>query len=383
MGLLDFFKRKDVQFSFDLDLFQDVSERAHMRKLAIDTCASFLARTISQAEFRVKENGKYTKNELYRRLNLRPNINQTASTFWQKLMYKMVYENECLIIQSDTDDLLIADSFTHNSKAVYEDTFSQVTVNDFTFQRTFKQSEVLHLKFANEKLSPLIDALYKDYGELFGRILSSQKRKNQIRSTVNIDAMTSKSDEGMADVQDFIDRAYKSFSEKDVAFVPQMPGFEYKEHFSGGSNGILSVDEINKVTDGFFDQVATALGIPIPLIRGDMADVEKVTKNYMMYTIKPLIKKISDEINAKFIEPKDYLNGDVVSVYIPRYLDIFDMANNIEKVRFSGLFNGNELRGELGYDAIDSEEFNAYFMTKNLATSEEILKGGETNNNET
>ena len=105
MGLLDFFKRKDVQFSFDLELFQDVSERAHMRKLAIDTCASFLARTVNQAEFRVKENGKYTKNELYRRLNLRPNINQTASTFWQKLMYKMVYENECLIVQSDTEDL--------------------------------------------------------------------------------------------------------------------------------------------------------------------------------------------------------------------------------------------------------------------------------------
>lgn len=377
MGLLEFFKRKDVQFSFDLELFQDVSERAHMRKLALDTCASFLARTISQAEFRVKENGKYTKNELYRRLNLRPNINQTASTFWQKLMYKLVYENECLIIQSDNNDLLIADSFERKDYAVYEDIFSQVTVNGFTFQTTFKQSEVLHIKYANERLSPLIDALYTDYGELFGRILSSQKRKNQIRSTVNIDAVTSKSEQGMKDVQDFIDRMYKSFSEKDIAVVPQMPGFEYKEHFSGGGNGILSVDEINKVTDGFFDQVATALGIPLPLIRGDMADVEKVTKNYMMYTIKPLIKKISDEINYKFVTREDYFKGNVVSVYVPRYLDIFDMALSIEKARFTGLFNGNELRGELGYDPIDSDEFNAYFMTKNLATTSEILKGGE------
>lgn len=381
MGLLDFFKRKDVQFSFDLELFQDVSERSHMRKLAIDTCASFLARTISQAEFRVKENGKYTKNELYRRLNLRPNINQTASTFWQKLMYKLVYENECLIIQSDTEDLLIADSFTRNDKAVYEDTFSQVTVNNFTFQRTFSQSEVLHIKYANERLSPLIDALYKDYGELFGRILSSQKRKNQIRSTVNIDAVTSKSEEGMADVQDFIDRAYKSFSEKDVAFVPQMPGFEYKEHFSGGGNGILSVDEINKVTDGFFDQVAQALGIPLPLIRGDMADVEKVTKNYMMYTIKPLIKKISDEINAKFIEPNAYFKGDIVTAKVPSYLDIFDLANAVDKLRSSGVVNGNEIRGELGMDEVDMPEMWKYYITKNYAEISS-LEGGE-NKNET
>lgn len=376
MGLLDFFKRKDVQFSFDLDLFQDVSERAHMRKLAIDTCASFLARTISQAEFRIKENGKYTKNELYRRLNLRPNINQTASTFWQKVMYKLVYENECLIIQSDTDDLLIADSFTRNNMAVYEDTFTNVVANDYLFKRTFKQSEVLHIKYANERLTPLIDALYKDYGELFGRILSSQKRKNQIRSTVNIDAITSQSDEGMAQVQDFIDRMYKAFGEKDIAVVPQMPGFEYKEHFSGGGNGILSVDEINKVTDGFFDQVATALGIPLPLIRGDMADVEKVTKNYMLYTIKPLIKKISDEINAKFIDTDDYLNGDMVNVRVPHYLDIFDLANNIDKLRSSGIVNGNEIRGELGMEEVDIPEMWNYYITKNYAEIS-TLEGGE------
>lgn len=377
MGLLEFFKRKDVQFSFDLELFQDVSERAHMRKLAIDTCASFLARTISQAEFRVKVDGKYTKNELYRRLNLRPNINQTASTFWQKLMYKCVYENDCLIIKSESDDLLIADSFIRKEYAVYEDIFSQVTVNGFTFPGTFRQSEVLHIKFANEKLSPLIDALYTDYGELFGRILSSQKRKNQIRSTVNIDAMTSKSEEGMAGVQDFIDRMYKAFGEKDVAVIPQMPGFEYKEHFSGGGNGILSVDEINKVTDGFFDQVATALGIPIPLMRGDMADVEKVTKNYMMYTVKPLIKKISDEINAKFIEPNDYLKGDVVSVRIPHYLDIFDLSNSIDKLRSSGIVNGNEIRVELGLDEIDIPQLNSYFITKNYSDVMPSEEGGE------
>lgn len=367
MGLLEFFKRKDVQFSFDLELFQDVSERAHMRKLALDTCASFIARTISQAEFRVKENGKYTKNELYRKLNLRPNINSTASSFWQKLVYKLIYENECLIIKTDNDDLLIADSFTRKDYAVYEDSFSQVTVNGFTFPNSFKQSEILHIKFANERLSPLIDALYTDYGELFGRMINAQKRKNQIRSTVKIDAMTSKSEEGMANVQDFIDRMYKSFSEKDIAVVPEMSGFEYKEHFSGGGVSVQSVEEINKVTGGFFDQVAQALGIPLPLIRGDMADVEKVTKNYMMYTIKPLIKKISDEINAKFIEPADYLKGDIVTARVPNYLDIFDLSNSIDKLRSSGIMNGNEIRTELGLDEVDIPQLNSYFITKNYS----------------
>jgi len=352
-----------------------------MKKLAIDTCAGFLARTIGQSEFRIRNDGKYIKDELYYRLNVRPNINQTASTFWQDIVYKLIYDNEVLVVQADNGDLLVADSFTHKKYAVYEDSFSDVTVRDFTFSRTFKQSEVLHLKYANEKLSPLIDSLYKDYGELFGRILDAQKRKNQIRSTVNIDAITSKSVEGMAQVQNFIDRMYTAFGEKDIAVVPQTPGFEYKEHFSGGGNGVLSVEEINKVTGGFFDQVAQALNIPLALIRGDMADVEKVTKNYLLYTVKPLLKKISDEANVKFIDKEDYLNGHSIEVRTISYNSIFDLANNIDKLRSSGIVNGNEIRAELGMDAVDLPQMEEYFITKNYQEMT-ALEGGENNNDE-
>ena len=41
----------------------------------------FLGRTISQSEFRVKNGEEFEKDELYYRLNVRPNKNMTASTF--------------------------------------------------------------------------------------------------------------------------------------------------------------------------------------------------------------------------------------------------------------------------------------------------------------
>ena len=347
-----------------------------MKKLAIDTCASYLARTIGQSEFRIRNDGKYIKDELYYRLNVRPNINQTASTFWQDIVYKLIYDNEALVIQADNGDLLIADSFTHKKYAVYEDIFSDVTVRDFTFPRTFKQSEVMHLKYANEKLAPLIDSLYKDYGDLFARTLEAQKRKNQVRATVTMDASTAKNKNELAKLQEFIDRVYNAVQTKDVAVVPQQPGFEYKEHFSGGGNGVLSVDEINKVTGGFFDQVAQALNIPLALIRGDMADVEKVTKNYLLYTIKPLLKKFSDEANAKFIEKKDFLNGHSIEIRTISFDSIFDLANSIDKLRSSGVVNGNEIRAELGLDTVDLPQMEEYFITKNYQEMNS-LQGGE------
>ncbi|TFE03202.1 phage portal protein [Jeotgalibacillus salarius] len=369
-------KNSAVAFSFDLELLQNDAKRIYMKKLAIDTCASFLARTISQSDFRVKEKGSYKKNDLYYRLNVRPNKNMTASTFWQQVVYKLVYDNECLIIQADDEDLLIADDFEHKEYAVKEDVFSKVVVKDWEFTRTFLQNEVLHLRYSNEKLSPLIDSLFNDYGELFGRLLTSQKRKNQIRSTVDMDANTAKNEQSLNKLQEFINKMYKAVSDKDIAIIPQMPGFGYKEHFSGGGNGIQSVDEINKVTKGFLDQVALSMHIPTSLLYGDIADVEKQTKNYMMFAVNPFLKKIKDEANYKFFEKAEYMNGDMLDIRPISYNTLFDIADKVDKLVSSGAFTGNEIREEAGKERSDNPNLDKHFITKNY-TEIGSLEGGE------
>ncbi|CEG28087.1 phage portal protein [Bacillus sp. B-jedd] len=368
IGFLDtLFKRNsELGFMFDVELLKDTRKRLHMKKLAIDTCASFLGRTISQAEFRVKSGKNYVKDDLYYKLNVRPNKNMTASTFWQTVIEKLIYDNECLIIQSDDLDLLIADSFDHNQYAVWEDTFSKVVVKDYEFKRSFKQSEVFHLRYKNENLMPLIDGLFDDYGELFGRILSAQKRKNQIRGTVDMDMIGAKSEAQIAKLQEFIDNMYKAISEKDVAIVPQQKGIKYEEknNNTGSGNG-PTVEEINKVTDGFLDQVAKAIGIPPGLLHGEMADVEKQTKNYMLFCVNPLLKKIRDEGNFKFFEPEDYLNGVCLEVKPLSYQTIFDLATSIDKLIASGGWNRNEIRVMAGDDPVDDPELDKYVITKN------------------
>ncbi|HCG4535557.1 TPA: phage portal protein [Salmonella enterica subsp. enterica serovar Typhi str. AG3] len=379
MGFLDavFKRNSELEFMFDYDIFQETSNRVQMKRLAINTCVSFLARTIAQSEFRLKKDGKYQKDELYYRLNVRPNKNQTASTFWQTVVDKLIHENECLIIQSDDEDLLIADSFTHTEYAVFEDTFTQVVVKDYEFKRAFKQSEVMHLRYTNEKLTPLIDSLYKDYGELFSRVLESQKRKNQIRSTVTVDATTSKSKEGMTKLQEFINKMYGAIGNKEIAIVPQQPGFEYKEHFSGSGNGIQSVDEINKLTDGFLDKVAMAIGIPTGLLYGEMADISGEMQNYLTFTVKPFLKKIKDETNAKFIDKEDYLNGTHLDVKVVSYQSIFDIADSVDKLISSGAFTGNEIREEAGYEPSKDENLNKHFITKNYSEMGNTSERGE------
>lgn len=380
MGLLKriFRQRERIGFTFDpdfIELFEQKSERVHMKRLAIEICISFLARTISQSEFRVRLGKEYVKDELYYKLNTRPNKNQTASTFWQQFISKLIYDNEVLVVEVD-GDLLIADDFQHNEYALKEDTFFNVVVRDYELKDKFYQSDVIHLKYGNEKLSRLLDSLFYDYGDLFGYILNGQKRKNQLRATVDMDMLAAKNKESQLKLQEFIDNMYESVGKRDFAIIPQQPGFKYEEHSGNGVAG-QSVDEINKVTNGFLDQVAFAIGIPPSLIRGDMADVEKQTKNYMFFTVSPLLKKIKEESDVKFFTKEEHLAGNCIEVRKPSYRDIFDLATAIDKAVSSGVFNGNELRSELGYETTDEEIHKRYFITKNYQSGDEAIKGGE------
>lgn len=375
MGFLDIFKRNsELSQMYDFDLIESSASKVHMKKLAIKICVDMIARTISQSEFRIKKGEQIIKDELYYRLNVKPNLNMTASTFWQTLIHKLLTDNEVLVIKADNDDLLIADTFTRVEYATFGDMFKNVVVKNYEFKRSFNMSEVFYLEYSNEKLSNLLNGLYEDYGELFSRTMEFQKRKNQIRGLVDIETIQEKSEAGQSKLQNYINKIYKAFSEKSVAVVPQQKGFKYQEMNNGQAH---PVDEVNKVTDGFLYQVANALGIPISLLKGDMADVEKPTRNYMNFCIDPIIKKISDELNAKFIDKSEFLKGKIVDIRRITYSNIFDVATAVDKLRASGVMTGNQLRDELGLERGADTMLDKYVITKNYQESSKALEGGE------
>ncbi|GAA0491260.1 phage portal protein [Salinibacillus aidingensis] len=375
MGLFDLFKKhSELEQMYDLDLIEDTSDRIYYKKLAIATCVNLIARTISQSEFRIKKKGIVQHDEFYYKMNVKPNRNQSASEFWETFVYKLIHDNEVLIVKTDTDDLLIADNFYRNEYAMMDDVFKDVTVKNYTFRRSFIASDVIYLEYSNDNLSRLVNSLYTDYGELFGRMLEFQKHNNQIRATVDTENVNPKDPEKQSKMQNFIDNMYQAIKNKAFAIVPQQKGFTYNEQSDRASS---SVEEINKITNGFLDHVARALGIPPALVRGEMADVEKSTRNYMTFCIDPLLKKVKDEFSGKFIEKKDYMNGERLDIRRVSYRDLFDLASAVDKLVSSSVFTGNEVREAAGHERSDDELLDRHIITKNYTELEKLLEGGE------
>ena len=371
-----FTRRKDASYIYDLDLIQDVSNRAYLKKLAIDTCIDYVARAVSASEFRVMSGTKSEKNDIYYKLNVRPNTDYSATNFWQELINKLIRDNEVLVIVNDSHDLLIADNFIRNESANYPDTFTGVTVKNYTFQRTFNMSDVWYMQYNNAKLDDYINGLWSDYGELFGRMIETNMRNNQIRATVAVNATTGTQEETQKKLQNFIDNVYASFSHNSIAIVPETNGFEYNEVSSSKVNTNQSVSELNDLRLGFLNDVARLIGIPPALVTGEKVESKENLEAFYNSCLKPLLNKIRDELNAKLFSPFEYLHGkhiDVIGINRP---DPFALSDSIDKLISSGTFSRNEIRQKLGEEPVKG--LDEFVITKNYTTS---TKGGDKDDN--
>ncbi|WP_239704715.1 MULTISPECIES: phage portal protein [unclassified Mammaliicoccus] len=370
-----FGRHEEASWMYDLEFFQDTTTKVYLKNMALQTNIEFLARTISQSEFRIMNNNKSIKDKTWHKLNIRPNTDLSSSDFWQKVIYKLIYENEVLIVQSDTKDLLVADSYDRKEFALYPDRFSHVMVKDFEFERSFEMGEVIYLTYNNNKLSTFVDGLFGDYGEIFGRMISAQMRNNQIRGIVNVDSSKKMDSEEIQKMQDYVNKITSSFSTNAVAVAPLTKGFEYQEVSGSTKTGSANFEDLAKLKKSLQDDVAKAIGIPPALINGELADMDNALESYIKFCIKPLIKKIEDELNAKLFTESDVINGRYIKVVGIDKKDPLEHAESVDKLVSSGTFTRNHVRVMFGEEPSDDAELDNYLVTKNYTGT---LEGGDT-----
>ncbi|HAB7158027.1 TPA_asm: phage portal protein, partial [Listeria monocytogenes] len=259
MGLFtELFKRnKEIEWMWDLDFLEDKTTKVYLKKMALNTCVKHIARTIAKSDFRLKNGEISVRDKLYYKLNIRPNTDMSSSSFWEKVIYKLIYDNECLIVLSDTDDFLIADSYVRNEFALFPDVFEGVTVKNYCYERKFSMDDVIFLEYGNERLSAFTNGMFEDYGELFGKMIRAQMRNFQIRGAVNFKMAGVADKDKQIKLQEYIDKVYASFNNNEIAIVPQLEGFNYEEFGTTSVNNSQSFDEVKKLRKEMIDYVAS------------------------------------------------------------------------------------------------------------------------------
>lgn len=364
----------------DFEFIHTESKRLYIKKLAIDSVLNYVAKTMSTVEIKINNEKFRGYKEWDYILNVRPNLDMSATMFWQQVFYRLMFDNEVLIIFTEDNQLLIADGFVRREYAVYDDVFEGVRVKDYVFHRTFRMSEVIYLEYNNHDLEELTGGLFKDFNELYGRMVEVAMRNNQIRGSVSMEITGNLNDkkdpEGKTRsqrLQDFIDKIYESFKTNSVAIVPKTKGFEYEEYTNKVQNSNQSIEDLIKVKKSLIDDVARIVGVPSALVHGELAELEHNIKAYRRICVKPFAKKLKDELNAKIFERGEFLAGNRVEVRGILPFDPTELADQIDKLVSSSAFYPDEVREIFEYDELPDGEGKKIIRTKNY----EEVKGGE------
>ncbi|MBN1042497.1 phage portal protein [Clostridium botulinum] len=376
--LRDLFGSKDVIY---------VNERLDTMctNIAIDSFATqvainLISSCIAKCEFKTFLNKKEIIGDEYYLWNIEPNKNQNSTEFLQELISKLLINNEVLVIQVN-DELIIADDFNREEFAVKEDYFDQVSKKGFSFNKLFYMSEVLYFRHNNEDIRLYLNNLMSAYNELLSMAKGKYKRAGGRKGIVDIDSIAKGDKEKNEQLEKLFSEKFKNFFEAENAVVDLPKGVKYTEITGEGSKKSSNeLNDITKLIDDAFIRIAQTFKIPPALLKGDIADVEKLTDNFLTFCIDPIVDLIQTEINRKRYGKSNFFKGSYLYVDITniKHIDIFSIAEKIDKLIACGMYSIDDLKKKLKDTVLNTEWSEKHWITKNYQGINEIdSKGGD------
>lgn len=355
--------------------FSGLVQEIEIRELAFHACVNLVASCISKCELRTYKKNRFAQDDWWYRLNVQPNPNANATTFWKKLIDKLYEEGEALVVIRPNRDLYIADSFTRNdSQAFNKNTYSDITIDDLNYQPTLTEDQVFYFSLTNEPVKALVDKVTGLYAQLIQTFVSSYTSANGTRGVLYIDQIAEQ-EEGFEDhLKDLINEDFKKLYTNSNAVLPLFDGYKYEELSRSTSPGIDTRDFHSQIQD-VFELYATAFNIPKSLVIGDVQDTTNAMDNLLTFVLDPVLEMIGDELNRKIFSREDFMSGDCVKwrTNAVRHVDVLNVAGNVEKLISSGFCCIDDLREVCGMDRLHTEWSTQYFMTKNFSTIEDLL----------
>lgn len=343
------------------------------KELAIHSAASIIASAISKCEIKVYLNDKLSKGGEYYLLNISPNNNQTSSQFWYQVAENMLIDGECLVIQNN-NKIYIADSYGREEKALYDDIFTNVTIKDYTFNKIFYAKDVLFFKLDNKEVKQMIDELYTSYGKVISTGIDQYLNSLFHKFKLKISSVKTGDPKFQEQYQDMTTEKLEKFMKPGNAVLPEYEGFNMDPiDLKTSQNGTSDIREMRKE---MMAVAANAYKIPLSLMFGEVSNVDEVTDALISFAIEPHINVIEEELTRKRVSFDEWEKNNCyyeVDTQRIKYMNVFKMAANIEKIISNGVYCIDEVRIKIGEKPLNTEFSKTHFMTKNSSDIESMI----------
>ena len=363
------------------------AQEFQLRDMSFWICANMIANAVGRCEFRTFRDGKEIREREHYLWNVEPNVNQNSTAFLHKLVAKLLVDGESLVISTRQregyDALVVADSYMLNGcYPSKQNEYTDVQVGDVSYEKTFREREVLHLRLNHVNIKPVLDGLYTSYCRLITAAMKRYEWDKGQHWKVHVGQLASGAEDFTENFSRMIEQQVKTFLDSNGAILPEFDGYAYTNE--GGKANVELADIQAQMKDvlGF---TAKALQIPAVLVDGSIQGTEDAQGRFLTGCIDPICDQLQEEINRKRygydrMRAGDYLRVDTSSI---RHFDMFANAANVEKLVGSGAFTINDVLRSAGLPTIPEPWADEHYMTKNIAalgTETTALGGAEGGN---
>lgn len=365
--------------------FAEAAQEYQIRELCFWVCVNMIANSLGRCEIKTYRSGKEEREREFYMWNVEPNANQSATAFFHKLVAQLCQDNEVLIIgvgsYNGHDAVAVADGWEEpEQRGELENEYRGVTLDGKTFERTFRERDVMHLRLHHCNIRPVINGIYESYVRLVQAAMRSYEWENGQHWKVKINQIAQNSPDWQEQFQKMLTSQIRPFMESPNAVLPVFDGYDYED--ASGKAAVKSADrsrEAKKLIEDIFDFTARGFGIPAVLINGTVEGVKDAQARYLSGCIDPICDQLSEEATRKRYgfagwRRGDYIKADSSTII---HFDLFSNAANIEKLVGSGAFSLNDVLRAAGQATINEPWAEKHYMTKNIGLVEELLTGGE------
>lgn len=384
MKIIDYFRsifgKKDAVAAEFTSENHSTEQSFHLTELALFTAIDFIARSLAKCEFVTVNNNRESRKAEYYLWNYSPNKHQTKIEFFTQAVAKLIFDNELLVIETADNQLLIADSFSRTEHALIDDSFSSVTCRNFTYQRTFFESEVIYLQYNNFALRGLLADMCNTYEQL---MLSAQERYNKAVGHKGILELENYSfgDENFAETYNkVLAKQFKAFYSNKNAVMPIFKGMKYSEPSTdAGKTTNSEINDIQKLRTEAYTVVGNALHIPPAILSGEASQLSDAMDCAIGNAIDPIANMFEQEITKKRFGANEFSKGNylLIDTTTVRHIDAVSQANNLDKSIASGVLTPAKAQKYCNMLPCSEKWANEYYITKNYQTIANALKGGE------
>ncbi len=346
---------------------------------AINVAVNIISGLIAKCDFVTYDRFQPLRGEEAYLWNVQPNINQNSTQFIQEFVQRLLTKNECLIFVWN-NQIIISEAFNKQEYALLETIFDSVYRKGFSFKKKFPMSEVLYFRLNNSDVAQLFRSLYSGYDKIISQAMERYKQSGGEKIILKISTLAESEDDYEEKLQKLMTERFKTYFANRNAVLPLTEGFEVDRGSAESSKKASNeVTDINSLVDAALSRAAQAFRIPPALMKGDTAaDMDIVMDNMLTMCIDPLADLIGEEITRKRYGKDAWIKGNYIKVDTSciKHIDIFSVAEKVDKYIADGVYNVDEIRTKLGDHPLNTEYSKQYRITKNYETVEKV-EGGE------